>query len=210
MPARPTAGPTPAPPRNTRPADLHKAKTALDKAEQSFIADTDTQTTIDLAYIAERTAQIAEARAQTAIAEKSGDKAKQELGDTQGQIAKKTEGDLVKTRAQLSEAERGQAQQAEKVGVERAAREEADQQGRSVGAVGQGSERRPRQAGGQGGRARHGHHPLGQRPVSLERRDAVAGGPGAPESGRGCAGRQEAGRGRRGSHGFARARSPPT
>jgi outer membrane protein OmpA-like peptidoglycan-associated protein len=108
------------------PTDLHKAKTALDKAEQSFIADTDAQATIDLAYIAERTAQIAEARAQTAIAENSTDKAKQELGDTQGKIATKNAADLVKTRAQLGEAERGQAQQAERAGVERTAREDAD------------------------------------------------------------------------------------
>ena len=34
----------------------------LDQAEQHFAAGKDTETTIDLAYIAERTAQIAEAR----------------------------------------------------------------------------------------------------------------------------------------------------
>jgi len=108
------------------PADLHKAKTALDKAEQSFIADTDRQTTIDLAYVAERTAQLAEARAQTAIAEASTDKATQELGVTQGQIAKKTEGDLAAAKVQLGDAQRGEARQAEQLGVERTAREDAD------------------------------------------------------------------------------------
>jgi outer membrane protein OmpA-like peptidoglycan-associated protein len=108
------------------PADLHKAKAALDKAEQSFSARADAQTTVDLAYIAERTAQIAEARAQTAIAENTRNKATQELGDTRGNIAKKNEADLVSARAQLGEAERGQAQQTERAGVERAAREDAD------------------------------------------------------------------------------------
>jgi outer membrane protein OmpA-like peptidoglycan-associated protein len=95
------------------PSDLHKAKSALDIAEQSFADEADSQKTIDLAYIAERTAQIAEARAQQAIAEKKGSQAKQEFGDQQGQIAKKTAGALANTRELLSEAERGKAQQAQ-------------------------------------------------------------------------------------------------
>ena len=45
------------------PADLHTAKLALDAAEQSYLKDGDTQETRDLAYTADRRAQIAEARA---------------------------------------------------------------------------------------------------------------------------------------------------
>lgn len=108
------------------PADLHKARSALDQAEQNFAAGNDEATTKDLAYIAERTAQIAEARAQTAIAEKKGEGAKQELSDKQGEIAKQTQGALVKTREQLSQAEQGQAQQAQLTEAERAARQESD------------------------------------------------------------------------------------
>jgi outer membrane protein OmpA-like peptidoglycan-associated protein len=108
------------------PSDLHKAKMALDSAEQSFADEKDSQRTIDLAYIAERTAQIAEAHADTAIAEKKEEKAKEEFGATQGAMAKKTLGDLATTREQLSSAERAKAAQAQQTGVERSAREEAD------------------------------------------------------------------------------------
>ncbi len=108
------------------PADLHKARAALDKAEQNFAEEEASQKTIDLAYIAERTAQIAEAHAETAIAEKKTLKAKQEFGDKQGEIAKTAQGALVKTREQLSEAERAQAQQAQLASAESTAREEAD------------------------------------------------------------------------------------
>jgi outer membrane protein OmpA-like peptidoglycan-associated protein len=101
------------------PADLHKAKSALDLAEQSLAQGKDTQRTIDLAYVAERTAQIAEAHADTAMAATTTAKAKQDYGDKQAEMAKATQGDLVKTREQL-------AQQAQQTGVERTARQDAD------------------------------------------------------------------------------------
>jgi outer membrane protein OmpA-like peptidoglycan-associated protein len=108
------------------PADLHKAKAALDKAEQNFSYGNDAQTTIDLAYIAERTAQIAEAHAVSAIADQKDGKAKQELGQAQTKIITNTQATLVKTREQLTEAERGQALQAEQAGNERLARDAAE------------------------------------------------------------------------------------
>ncbi|HEY2899240.1 MAG TPA: OmpA family protein [Polyangia bacterium] len=108
------------------PADLHKARAALDQAEQSFSQNTDAQRTIDLSYIAERTAQLAEAHAQSAIAEKKIATAKDEFVAKQGEISKKTQGALVKTREQLSESERQTAQQAQQTDQERAARKEAD------------------------------------------------------------------------------------
>ena len=108
------------------PADLHKARVALDQAEASFAEDKDAQKTVDLAYVAERTAQIAEARAQRALAEKSSTKATEELATKQGQIATQTLGTLAATREQLGAAEREKAQQAQQNGVERAARDEAD------------------------------------------------------------------------------------
>jgi outer membrane protein OmpA-like peptidoglycan-associated protein len=120
--ARASAGPA----AQQAQADLHKARTALDTAEQSFSQEEGTQKTLDLAYIAERTAQLAEARAEIALSEKKTAGAKQELGATQDQITKQTQGALAKTREQLGAAERGEAKQAEKAGVERAAREDAD------------------------------------------------------------------------------------
>jgi outer membrane protein OmpA-like peptidoglycan-associated protein len=108
------------------PSDVHKAKVALDLAEKTFADGNDRPKAVDLAYIAERTAQIAEAHAVTAIAEKKTSKANQEFGTKQGEIVKNAQGDLAKTRVQLGEAERGQAQQTQLAGVERAAREDAD------------------------------------------------------------------------------------
>jgi outer membrane protein OmpA-like peptidoglycan-associated protein len=108
------------------PTDVHKAKVALDLAEKTYAEEHSSQKAIDLAYIAERTAQIAEAHAATAIAEKATSKATREFGDKQGEMVKTTQGALAKSREQLGEAERGQAQQAQLAGTERIAREEAD------------------------------------------------------------------------------------
>src|SRR6478609_970946 len=52
------------------PADLRKAVVALDLAERAFADERNLPKTVDLAYIAERTAQIADAYAQTAPTEK--------------------------------------------------------------------------------------------------------------------------------------------
>jgi len=108
------------------PADLHKARVALDLAEQSFIDEKGSQKTVDLSYIAERTSQIAEAHAVTALAQKSESQAKQEYGDKQAEMAKKTLGTLADTREQLSQAEKGKALQAQQTAAERSAREESD------------------------------------------------------------------------------------
>jgi outer membrane protein OmpA-like peptidoglycan-associated protein len=91
------------------PADLHKAKTALDEAEQTFQYGNDLQKTIDLAYIAERTAQIAEARAQGVISEKKAATATQDLGNKQTEMVKTSQGALTKSREELAESQRGQA-----------------------------------------------------------------------------------------------------
>ena len=108
------------------PADLHKAKVVLDAAETSFVEEKASQQTIDLAYIADRTIQIVEAQAQTALAAQTIAKAKQDYQDKQAQVAKKTQATLVKTRVQLTQSQQGQAQQAEQLEVEHAARVAAD------------------------------------------------------------------------------------
>ena len=108
------------------PADLHKAKVVLDSAEASFVEEKASPKTIDLAYIADRTIQTVEAQAQTALAEQTVTKAKQDYLDKQGQVVKKTQASLVKTRLQLTDAQHSQAQEAEQVGVEHAARQAAD------------------------------------------------------------------------------------
>lgn len=50
------------------PATLHDAKVALNRAEQSYADDSDSQQTRDLAYIAQRKVEVAEAQAGTAQA----------------------------------------------------------------------------------------------------------------------------------------------
>src|ERR1700758_2387854 len=103
--ARASAGPA----AQLTPSDLHKAKAALDEAEQTFQYGDDTAKTIDLAYIAERTAQIAEARAQGVISEKKTALATQDFGNKQNEIIKTSQGALTKSRADLAQSERDQA-----------------------------------------------------------------------------------------------------
>jgi hypothetical protein len=89
------------------PAELHKAKVVLDTAETSFVDEKGSPKTIDLAYIADRTIQTVEAQAQTALAEQTVSKAKQDYQDKQAQVVKKTQASLVKTRLLLTDAQRG-------------------------------------------------------------------------------------------------------
>ena len=121
--ARASAGPA----NQLVPSDVHKARLALDKAEQNYAAGKDTETTIDLAYIAERTAQLAEAHAAGAAAEQSTANAQAAYGKKEGEIAKNTQGALVKTRAQLNEAQTNEALAAQQSGADRSARQQADQ-----------------------------------------------------------------------------------
>jgi len=121
--ARASAGPA----NQLVPSDVHKARLALDKAEQNFAAGKDTETTIDLAYIAERTAQLAEAHAAGATAEQSTANAQVAYGKKEGEIAKNTQGALVKTREQLNESQKNEALSAQQSGADRSARQEAEQ-----------------------------------------------------------------------------------
>ena len=108
------------------PAELHKAKIILDAAETSFADEKNSQKTIDLAYIADRTIQTVEVQARTVLSTQTITKAKQDYQDKQAASAKKTQATLVKTRLQLSDSQAGQAKQATQLGVEHAARQEAD------------------------------------------------------------------------------------
>jgi len=108
------------------PADLHKAKLALDEAEASYVAGDEGTKTADLAYIADRTIQTVEAQARTALAAQKLAKAKQDYQDAQAEGAKRTQAALVDTRKQLTDAKQGQAAQANQTAVEHAARQDAD------------------------------------------------------------------------------------
>ena len=78
------------PPAELVPAEVHKAQTALDLAEKSFLEDPDSYKTIDLAYIADRKAMIADALAVTFAENVAIEKAKKDYEVTQTEIMKNT------------------------------------------------------------------------------------------------------------------------
>jgi len=72
------------------PAEVHKAQTALDLAEKSFLEDPDSYKTIDLAYVADRKSKLAEALAITFAENLATEKAKKDYEVTQTEIVKNT------------------------------------------------------------------------------------------------------------------------
>ncbi|HEY3359696.1 MAG TPA: OmpA family protein [Polyangia bacterium] len=95
------------------PAEVHKAKAALDQAEQAFGDEPTAQRTRDLAYVAERKAQLAEALAASAGDEKRKAQAQVELQATQSQKMQETKGELSSARRDLAASERGRAGEAQ-------------------------------------------------------------------------------------------------
>ena len=95
------------------PAEVHKARAALDQAEQSFGNEPETQRTKDLSYVAERKAQLAEALASVAADEKRKAHAQGDLQATQAQQAQRTRGELSITRRELAASERGREGEAQ-------------------------------------------------------------------------------------------------
>lgn len=101
------------------PAELYKAGQALKQAEYSFGSSADAPQTVDLAYVAERKVQYAEAVAATQAGEQARAHADQEYQNRQGQLMRQTQGELAKTRAQL-------ALEGAQLSTERQARQEAE------------------------------------------------------------------------------------
>jgi len=101
------------------PAELHDAKVALDRAEQSFGDDGKSQQTKDLAYIAERKADRAEAIGRTVAVQKERLAAEDERAKLLAKIANKGE---AQARAAGEEAKVAKTELAS----ERAAREAAE------------------------------------------------------------------------------------
>lgn len=125
------------------PVPLHDAKQALDAAERAFALDDDSDATRDLAYVAERKAQLAVAQGNTALAQAQREQAQRELAQLQNQIQARslanaqagmqtaqanlaaTQGELSKTKAQLN-------MTAEQLAAEKKAREEAEKRARDA------------------------------------------------------------------------------
>jgi outer membrane protein OmpA-like peptidoglycan-associated protein len=83
------------------PADLHTADVALGLAEQSFTKDGDTQGTRDLAYVADRRSQIAEARGDAMLAAQQQQQTVAQMNDAERAQLAATSGQLGRANMQL-------------------------------------------------------------------------------------------------------------
>jgi outer membrane protein OmpA-like peptidoglycan-associated protein len=84
------------------PSDLHKAKTALNSAEQAFLDEPKDQATRDLAYVALRRSQLAEVTASRASEANVREQAEQDLQKAQAQKQIETTGALTAAQASLA------------------------------------------------------------------------------------------------------------
>jgi outer membrane protein OmpA-like peptidoglycan-associated protein len=112
------------------PAEVHKARAALDQAEQAFASDPESRQTKDLAYVAERKAQLAEALASVAADEQRKAQAQQDLQAAQAQQMKQTKGELSNSRRDLAASERGRAGEAQARVAAESRADEADERAR--------------------------------------------------------------------------------
>ncbi len=110
------------------PAELHKAKLALDKAEASFSNDPESYRTKDLAYVAERKAMRAEALASIATQKGDAAQAKMDYQTTQTEVIAKTKGDLATQKTEATAAAAAAALEAEQLARRDAEKRAADAQ----------------------------------------------------------------------------------
>ncbi|MEA2699183.1 MAG: hypothetical protein QOI66_3454, partial [Myxococcales bacterium] len=122
-----------------KPDEVHKAYTALQAAERSFSEDPDSSATRDLAYIAERKAELAEALAAGQTAEDRRADAKDTLEKKQAVAVQQTrrqlgetKQQLGQTRQQLDQARQDSQQTQEQLAQEQDARAAAEQQAKQA------------------------------------------------------------------------------
>lgn len=108
------------------PVDLHKAQEALAQAEKSFSKDAKSYHTRDLAYVAQRKAETADAQASIAMEQKSKARADSEYQVTQGNILQERTEDLSQTRTALAVSEQSGQATAQQLSAEQRARLEAE------------------------------------------------------------------------------------
>jgi outer membrane protein OmpA-like peptidoglycan-associated protein len=126
-----------------KPDQVHEAKVALDKAEQSFVDDPGDQKTKDLSYVAQRKSQLAEANAANAQAQGIKGQAENDTKQTtKGQLAQ-TRGQLAMAGQQLGAAGQALAGTQQQLEAEKKAHADADKKAKealdrlaaSIGAV---------------------------------------------------------------------------
>jgi outer membrane protein OmpA-like peptidoglycan-associated protein len=87
------------------PAQLHSAKTALDRAEKAYEEEPESKETLDLAYVAERKSQLAESQAGLMLAEQQKAHAEKVATENISQAHAATQEELARTKEQLAAAE---------------------------------------------------------------------------------------------------------
>jgi outer membrane protein OmpA-like peptidoglycan-associated protein len=107
------------------PAELHTAKVALNAAEAAFEEDEESPETFALSYVALRTAQLVESKANTKSAEADLLRAEEEY-------QKLTEGELNRTRKELATKGQQLASTSEQLANERKARADAEERYREA------------------------------------------------------------------------------
>src|SRR5512139_1195543 len=108
------------------PADLHTAQVAITDAENWYTKEGDTQKTRDLAYVADRRAQIAEARAKAMQSSQRQQQAVQEMHSEQTQALRTTSKQLDRANQQLALQNQAMQSQDQQLAAERQAREDAE------------------------------------------------------------------------------------
>ncbi|MFH1529995.1 MAG: OmpA family protein [Pseudomonadota bacterium] len=108
------------------PAELHIAQKALTHAEASFDKNPKSFQTRDLAYVAQRKAQLAEATASVTIEKENQVRANSAFQDTQGRIMDETKADLNRSRTDLAASEASGDVTAARLVAEKAARVAAE------------------------------------------------------------------------------------
>jgi outer membrane protein OmpA-like peptidoglycan-associated protein len=101
------------------PADLHTAKVALNEAETAFEDDAESQDTFALSYVALRTTQLVEAKANTKAAEAS-------YVHTEAELVKLRDTEIVSTKGELQRMKAEMAVRDQQLSAERTARVAAE------------------------------------------------------------------------------------
>jgi len=126
--ARASVGPA----RDLVPAELLSAQQALERAEKSFSESADSDRTRDLAYIAERRAEVAATHGTLAATTAERERSQQELGQLQAMRHEETKQKLSETRAELAGERIALADKDRQLADEKHARHAAERQARAA------------------------------------------------------------------------------
>jgi len=108
------------------PADLHTAQEALARANEAFAKDAKSYHTLDLAYVAQRKAEMADVLASIAAEQNKKAGSEKAYQVTQGNLLEENKEDLSQTRTALAASEQNSRETAARLSAEQRARVEAD------------------------------------------------------------------------------------